>query len=290
MVIQRNLKCYIKIKGCEIAVRRLYIDPEVSHLFNDQNLFEQITKFDGKVFRSLENRRTTRIEKDGQKFFIKCHFGVGWREIFKNLLQLRWPVVGAENEFRALAKLKCLGISSPTPVLFVSEGLNPAYKRSCIITKALEGTKSLEELFESQGIDASLKRSLARKLGLIARTLHENGVNHRDFYLCHFHYEVNVKEPSLYLIDLHRAQLRNRTPARWRIKDVGGLFFSTFNYNFTFRDVLRFMHVYSGKTLRQTLIEDAEFWRRAYKRASRLYLQDYESLPSWIIRMGIKSL
>tara|TARA_A100001011_G_scaffold395005_3_gene488767 strand:+ start:4467 stop:5282 length:816 start_codon:yes stop_codon:yes gene_type:complete len=270
-------------------VQRTYIDPEFSHLFNDQNLFEQTTKFDGKLFRSLENRRTTRVEKDGQRFFVKCHFGVGWREIFKNLFQLRWPVIGAGNEFKALTKLKLLGVSSLTPVLFVSEGLNPAYQRSCIITKALEGTKSLEDMFESQDVTFSLKYSLARKLGLIARTLHENGINHRDFYLCHFHYVVNGKEPSLYLIDLHRAQLRNRTPARWRIKDIGGLFFSGFNYNITPRDVFRFMNVYSGKTLRRTLIEDAGFWREAYKRAIRLYLQDHENLPGWIIRMGTKS-
>ena len=174
-------------------MQKTYIDPEFSHLFNGQNLFDQTTKFDGKLFRSLENRRTTRVEKDGQRFFVKCHFGVGWREIFKNLFQLRWPVIGAGNEFKALIKLKLLGVSSLTPVLFVSEGLNPAYQRSCIITKALEGTKSLEDMFESQDVAFPLKCSLARKLGLIARKLHENGINHRDFYLCHFHYVVNRK-------------------------------------------------------------------------------------------------
>ena len=60
-----------------------YIDPQFIDLFDDKNLFEQIEQFDGVVFRSLENRRTTRIEKADQRFFVKCHLGVGWREIFK---------------------------------------------------------------------------------------------------------------------------------------------------------------------------------------------------------------
>ena len=262
-----------------------YIDPQFIDLFDDKNLFEQIEQFDGVVFRSLENRRTTRIEKADQRFFVKCHLGVGWREIFKNLCQLRWPVVGAENEFKALTELNRLGVNSLTPVVYVSEGLNPAYKRSCIITKALEGTKSLEELFEERQVTFPLKRILAGKLGQIARKLHVNGINHRDFYLCHFLYEVDSLDPSLYLIDLHRAQLRNRTPLRWRVKDIGALFFSSFNYNINSRDVFRFMVFYSCKSLRRTLLEDAEFWRQVYKRASRFYLQDYEYLPDWVIKM-----
>ncbi|MST95428.1 MAG: hypothetical protein EXS33_09225 [Pedosphaera sp.] len=31
-----------------------------------------------------------------------------------------------------------------------------------------------------------LKRALLEKIAALARTLHEGGVNHRDFYLCHF--------------------------------------------------------------------------------------------------------
>ena len=72
----------------------------------------------------------------------------------------------------------------------------------------------LEELFEERQVTFPLKRILAGKLGQIARKLHVNGINHRDFYLCHFLYEVDSLDPSLYLIDLHRAQLRNRTPLR----------------------------------------------------------------------------
>lgn len=53
-----------------------------------------------------EARRTLRIEVAGQGYlFVKIHRGVGWKEILKNLLSLRLPVLGAGNEWRAIARL-----------------------------------------------------------------------------------------------------------------------------------------------------------------------------------------
>ena len=262
-----------------------YIDQRFHHLFEADQLFEQISQLDGKIFRSLENRRTIRIEKDGERFFAKIHFGVGWREIIKNLCQLRWPVLGAENEFKALKELQRLGIDSLTTVAYFSEGLNPARRRSCIVTQALENTKSLEELFEENKVSFFLKRALIPRLARIGRELHHNGINHRDFYLCHFLLHMENQDPKPFLIDLHRAQLRKKTPRRWRVKDVGGLFFSGFDYNITARDVFRFMESYSGKSLRRTLQEESEFWREVYQRATKLYFQDHETLPSWVKAM-----
>ena len=43
----------------------------------------------------------------------------------------------------------------------------------------------------------------------------------------------------LYLIDLHRSQVRNKVPRRWRNKDVGGLYYSTAPLDLTHRDLLR---------------------------------------------------
>ena len=48
----------------------------------------------GNIYRSKEGRKTLRLERGGRSFFLKLHTGVGWAEIFKNLLQGRLPVVG----------------------------------------------------------------------------------------------------------------------------------------------------------------------------------------------------
>ncbi|MST95429.1 MAG: hypothetical protein EXS33_09230 [Pedosphaera sp.] len=41
---------------------------------------------------------------------------------------------------------------------------------------------------------------------------------------------------ELFVIDLHRAQLRDRVPARWLVKDLGGLLFSALDCGLTRRD------------------------------------------------------
>ena len=144
---------------------------------------------------------------------------------------------------------------------------------------------SLEELFQADQVTLAEKRDLIPKLAAVARQLHDNGINHRDFYLCHFLLDSSREELRPFLIDLHRAQIRKVTPFRWQVKDIGGLFFSSFDFHLTQRDVYRFMKCYVNKSLRETLADDAVFWRAVFARARRLYLQDHESLPAWVSKM-----
>src|SRR5690606_4283685 len=99
--------------------------------------------------------------------------------------------------------------------------------------------------------------------------LHDGGVCHRDFYLCHF--LQDAEDPlKLYLIDLHRALIRRRLGRRWIVKDLGGLYFSALDIGLTTRDLLRFLRVYSGKPLRAALREDGRFWEDVRLRALAL--------------------
>ena len=111
-----------------------------------------------------------------------------------------------------------------------------------------------------------------------ARVIHENGANHRDFYLCHFLLDVHfsddeqiASESKLYLIDLHRIQLRRKTPERWAVKDIAGLYYSSKDIGLTKRDLLRFMRLYRGKPLREILETERGFWRKVESRGNRLY-------------------
>jgi hypothetical protein len=109
--------------------------------------------------------------------------------------------------------------------------------------------------------------------------MHNSGANHRDYYLIHFllrrgydqNHNLLPEKSRLFLIDLHRMQLRKRTPYRWRVKDVAGLYFSSMDVNLSRRDLYRFMTVYTGKPLRVTLTEDARFWNDVRKRGLRVY-------------------
>ena len=104
--------------------------------------------------------------------------------------------------------------------------------------------------------------------------MHGGGVNHRDFYICHFLLHLDpVPSPAnfkLSLIDLHRAQIRNKTPRRWRDKDLAGLYFSALEIGLTRRDVLRFLRAYFERPLRVILREEAALLARLEREAQRL--------------------
>ncbi len=58
--------------------------------------------------------------------------------------------------------------------------------------------------------------------------MHQHGVNHRDLYICHFLFDPKKteSEQTLHVIDLHRAQIREKVPYRWLVKDVASVIYS----------------------------------------------------------------
>lgn len=255
-------------------------------LANHENIFDVILSLEGQIVRQREGRRTVFFSLGGQNYVVKVHQGIGWREIIKNILQLRWPVVSAKNEWQALARLAQLGIATTVPVGYGIRGHNPARLESFVITEALQDTVTLEVFCQTwhhdppqHGSALRLKRLLIKKVAEIAQQLHSNGINHRDFYLCHFRLQLPLEptnplsqtNPRLYLMDLHRAQIRSNTPRRWIIKDIGSLYFSVLEIGLTQRDLLRFMMYYCGQPLKKVLQEKPFFWRSVQQRARRLF-------------------
>ncbi len=120
-----------------------------------------------------------------------------------------------------------------------------------------------------------IKRAIIMKLANLAQRMHRNGMNHRDFYICHIHVcnrwlDNPEGPPELFVIDLHRAQIRDRVPLRWVVKDIGSLLYSSLDAGLTMRDRFRFMRAYSGKDLRTTLRDDRDFWLDVERRAKLL--------------------
>jgi len=229
--------------------------------------FDKVMNTHGEIFRELEGRRTQRIELNGEGYFLKQHFGVGWKEIFKNLSQLKQPILSAKNEWQAIEKLHDLNIPTMSLMGYGRRGLNPAKQQSFLLTQELKNVISLEDLIKEK-ISYSQKTSLIKEVARIARILHQNGINHRDFYICHF--LLNKKTQTLYLIDLHRAQIRKTTPLRWLVKDLAGLYFSSKDMALSSRDLLRFVREYRQQPLRNDTRE-GHFWQRITKRGDKLY-------------------
>jgi len=268
------------------SVGNFYLRQYFADSLQEKVRFNDLMSMQGEVYREAPGRRTVKFERGGKSYFIKTHTGVGWQEILKNLIYLRAPVVGALNEWHGVHRLTDLEIDTMTVAGYGIRGKNPAKRRSFIVTEALPTSVSLEDYTQSwkgsppkSQEQIRFKRKVIKKIAEITRTMHENGANHRDYYLCHFLLELpegDLDRMRLFLIDLHRMQLRRKTPIRWKVKDVAGLYFSSLDIGLTQRDWYRFMMAYRGKDLKDTLSEQ-KFWNAVVKRGTSLYRSEQSS-------------
>jgi heptose I phosphotransferase len=267
----------------------VYLDKALTKYFPETSrIFEQMMALRGECFRHLEGRVTQRLALGEKYYFIKQHRGVGWKEIFKNLFQGRLPVLSAKNEWQAIEKLQALNIAAPKVVAYGRRGMNPARQQSFVLMEELAPVISLEDLckiWQHTPPAPKFKHQLIEEVAKIARGLHQNGINHRDFYICHFLLDITLildlalnphthSQPpfiKLYLIDLHRAQIRRLTPERWIIKDLAGLYFSSKDIGLTQRDLYRFIKVYTARPLRETFKHTQIFWEKVKARGEQLY-------------------
>lgn len=234
----------------------------------------------GDVYRQLEGRETLKIKLNHLPYFLKRHQGIGWREIIKNLLQIKLPVIGAKNEYLALRKLEEINVLAPQVKLFAQSGMNPAKQSSLIIMEAIENAVSLEDFcrnWKESPPDYHMKRRLIMHVAEMARKMHAAGMNHRDLYICHFLLKTNSlseRKLQIYLIDLHRAQCRSAVPKRWLIKDLSGLYFSIMNIGLSKRDIYYFLRQYFQMNLKDIFSKHAELLRKVDKKALKLYRRE----------------
>lgn len=259
------------------------LSEELQNKFHGSDSFDQVMALQGEVYRAKEGRRTIMFEHQGREYFAKIHHGIGWGEIWKNLTSIRLPVTNASNEWKAVDLLEKSVVATVKIVGKGMRGSNPAKCESFVIMEALDEQVEVEDfLKEMGGLDGrrrvELKRAIVRQVADAARRMHGAGMNHRDFYLCHFHILERdwsewspEEELRLPLIDLHRAQIRNSVPRRWLIKDLGALLFSAVDCQISDRDLVTFLKVYIGPNWRMRLREDAGLWLSVVRRAAKFY-------------------
>ncbi|QAX81564.1 lipopolysaccharide core heptose(I) kinase RfaP [Candidatus Pseudomonas adelgestsugas] len=247
-------------------------------LWSGRDVFAEVEKLQGQVFRELTVRRTLRTEVDGRQYFVKIHRSIGWGEIFKNLITAKLPVLGVGLEWAAIHRLQKLGVPTMTGVAFSEKGSNVTNRYSFIITEELAPAISLENLtvnWVAKPPAFALRYAITAELARIVGKMHRGGVNHRDCYLCHFLLDttkpMNVRKLKLSVIDLHRAQLRTHLPLRWRNKDLSALYYSALEIGLTQRDKWRFLKGYFRQPLRQILTEQSTSLGLMQRKAYKLY-------------------
>ncbi|MEM7194888.1 MAG: lipopolysaccharide core heptose(I) kinase RfaP [Pseudomonadota bacterium] len=269
----------------EVDDANIYMREDVRSAFGEAPSFDRVMAITGEEVRKAPGRRTVRFKLNEKYYYLKTHTGVGWHEILKNLAYFRMPVLGAMNEWHGIHHLNRLGINTLNAAAYGTWGGSPARRRSFILTDEISDTISLEELSDEWKVRAPqteaeirFKRWLIQRTAEIARDIHNSGANHRDFYLCHFllkrgftNGELDTDKCNLFVIDLHRMQLRKRTPSRWAVKDIAGLYFSSKDIGLNKRDLFRFMRIYRSVSLRETITQDRLFWKRVRYRGENLY-------------------
>jgi heptose I phosphotransferase len=254
------------------VAEQVLLDEVFAELWKDRDVFAAAAETKGKIIRKLEQRQTIAFSIGGQRYFIKYHKGVKFGEIFKNLFQLRLPVVSARNEKVALEKLHALGICVPRIAAYGRRGVLPSTMESFLVTEDVGKHVTLEEHCRDWSRHPPAFRDkvqLLYKVADISRTMHRAGICHRDFYICHL---LLKEQGSVAVIDLHRALAKRKLGRRWIIKDLAGLWFSSMDIGLKQRDLLRFAMRYQGLPLRKIIGSESGFWDTVQRRARRLYL------------------
>ncbi|MBW6431841.1 lipopolysaccharide core heptose(I) kinase RfaP, partial [Patescibacteria group bacterium] len=187
------------------------------------------------------------------------------------------------NEWCAIGALKNIGVDTMTVVAYGERGRSPASRQSFLVTEELVQTESLEDFCRDWAVNPPsprLKRALIERVATMSRLLHHNGLNHRDFYLCHFLLDVakgrDQVDPDnlhLYLIDLHRLQIRRQISSRARLKDLAALYFSSLEIGLTLRDYYRFLRRYENNDFRTVIRDNRQLIKKIMQRGDRLQLR-----------------
>ncbi|WP_235272736.1 lipopolysaccharide core heptose(I) kinase RfaP [Methylotenera versatilis] len=231
--------------------------------------FSALMQMPGKAYRDVRGRKTIQVKLGKKSYFIKQHFGVGWAEIFKNLIAFKKPILGAMTEVHAIQKLNAIGIPTTPLVAYGQQGCNPATMQSFVMTEDLGEIVTLEDICADwPSYSDGFKQALMQAMAELASKLHGAGLCHRDFYLCHFVLKKqdldfkNSNIKNLHLIDLHRMLQGQSSSGNAVMKDIAGLYFSALQCGLSTKELDVFKQHY--------LPQNTAFWAKVERRAQAL--------------------
>ena len=246
----------------------LWVAPEHQSALQGMS-FDDFMALSGFTVRAAANRKTMRVGIDNRSYFVKQHGGVGWKELIKNYLSAKRPVIGAMTEVKAIQTLDSLGIRTTPIAAYGVKGSCAASQRSFLLTEDLGDIVSLEDICKTWVTNPpsqAERQAMLIAVAKLASRFHGAGLSHRDFYLCHIALPRNVAvtaDTEFYLLDLHRVLHRQSIHGGAVRKDIAGLIFSCMDFGFTAED----WDVFKAHYLPQS----AKFWQQVNSRAQKLY-------------------
>jgi len=178
--------------------------------------------------------------------YLKRHYPLSFGRCFQGMISFASKKT-AFDEFNNILAFHKAGLPTMVPVAAGKRAGKLFGSESFLITKGIKGCVTLEIYAESclKIKTFSEKMDIIKNIALLSQKMHQSGFNHRDFYLCHLLIgtEENNKD-QLFIVDLHRVDIRKKVPERWVIKDLAALNYSSKSKNINRTDKLRFLKHY----------------------------------------------
>jgi hypothetical protein len=222
--------------------------------------FDRLYDFNGgNAVKRINERSVTRMEIPHKKrthiFYLKRHVASRpspW-EMISSFLTGRSAAPGMA-EFENICAFRQKGLSTVVPVAAGVQRTGFCCYKSFLITESFEPYISLEEMirfhpYRLQGPEGeSRKKKLLRTIACLARQMHEQGFNHRDFNATHVLIGPEDKDGNfpLSLFDLQRMDRRKWLKYKWFIKIMAELSYSMPEPLFTAEDRLLLYKTYKG--------------------------------------------
>lgn len=241
------------VKRTQLVLNRDYLSIlETGGLFD----FDGIYNFQGgAVIKQIRDRSVIRLEIRGRTFYLKRHNPVrlGLGAMIGGLFGGTGASPGM-SEFKYLCRFREHGIPTVAPVAAGERGTGSGRYESFLLTEGFAPYISLEELIFNrpeilQGPEGMLRKErLIRAIALLARKMHEEGFNHRDFNATHVLVGPDKGNGGfdLALFDLQRVDRKKWLKTKWFIKTMAHLGFSMPDPLFNGRDRLLLFQTYKG--------------------------------------------
>jgi len=158
-------------------------------------------------------------------------------------------------EFENICDFRKNNLPTVLPVAAGEKFSHFFWARSFLITEDFSPFISLEALLEnrpqffSDPKDENRKRILLKEIAVLARRMHQNGFNHRDFNATHILLNYNNESdiPQIALFDFQRVEKRKYFRFRWKIKSIARLNYTLPDEIFNIKDRMYILLSYKDK-------------------------------------------
>ncbi len=223
--------------------------------------FESIWEFsNGETIKQIKARSVIRFEirhhDIKRTFYIKRHNSefISLSRLLSRIFPRRSLSQG-RLEFENICDFRKYNLPTVVPVAAGEKFSHFFWVKSFIITEDFSPFISLESLLENRPQFLSgpkgnnRKRILLKEVAVLARRMHQNGFNHRDFNATHIllNYTNGSDIPQIALFDFQRVEKRKYFRFRWKIKSIARLNYTLPDEIFNIKDKAYILLSYKDK-------------------------------------------